>query len=118
MNLQPVWQYSGTQTTLFFSPLPSCYLFWSAVVTAMRATARCCQLQVIKTDNSPSVVSSVWSLKRTYVFDMITETLVSFVLDARVTGRHFSNALISVELQEDELKCVQTVVMQDNSYRL
>jgi len=75
MSLQPVWEYSGTQATLFSSPLPSCYLFWSAVVTASRATARCCQLKVIKTDNPPTVVSPVWSLKRTFVFDMITETL-------------------------------------------
>jgi len=66
-------------------------------------------LQVIKTDNPPTVVGSVWSLKRTYVFDMTTETLVSRVLDVRGTGRHVSNAWLSVELQNDEMKYVQTV---------
>jgi hypothetical protein len=76
MSLQSVWKYFGTQATLFSSPLPSCRLFWSAVVTVTRATAHCCQFQVIKTDNPPTVVSPVWSLKRTYVFDMIRETIL------------------------------------------
>ena len=77
MSLQPVWKYSGTQATLFSSPLPSCYLLWSAVVTATRATARCCQLEAIKTDSPPTVVSYVWRLKRTYLFKTIRENLVS-----------------------------------------
>ena len=76
MSLQPVWNYYGTQAALFSSPLPSCYLFWSAVVTATQAIANCCQLQIIKTDSPPTVVGCVWSLKWSHVFDIITETLV------------------------------------------
>ena len=98
MSLHPVGKHTGKQATLFPTPLPCCYLFWSAVVSAQRAVDCCCQPQVIKMDSPPTVVSSVWNLKRTYVFDAITETLVSSVLDTRVTGLHFSNDLISVEL--------------------